>query len=87
MNGKPVERRIVGGLLANWSVWTKRAVELLQNVNSSRLGGVIGEGLRHAPTPLFSTPPTICGCIADCTKFFGDRDCSKGFWCLDPREG
>lgn len=29
-DGQPVERRIVGGLLGHWSVWTRRAVEHLQ---------------------------------------------------------
>src|SRR5437868_7306247 len=28
VNGRQVERRIVGGLLGHWAVWTKRAVEL-----------------------------------------------------------
>jgi hypothetical protein len=29
VNGTPVERRIVGGLLGHWAVWTKPAVDLL----------------------------------------------------------
>ena len=29
VQGQPVQRRFVGGLLGHWAVWTKRAVELL----------------------------------------------------------
>src|SRR6185369_3283895 len=32
-DGKPVTVRIKGGLLGHWSVWTKRAVELLDRVH------------------------------------------------------
>src|SRR2546426_9037342 len=31
LNGKAVERRIVGGLLGHWAVWTRKAVELLED--------------------------------------------------------
>src|SRR2546426_3436002 len=31
LNGKTVERRIVGGLLGHWAVWTRKAVELLED--------------------------------------------------------
>ncbi|HWV34040.1 MAG TPA: hypothetical protein VNZ55_00300, partial [Thermomicrobiales bacterium] len=30
VDGEPVEKRIVGGLLGHWAVWTQRAVQLLE---------------------------------------------------------
>src|SRR5690606_9631412 len=30
VNGRTVERRIVGGLLGHWSVWTRTAVQMLE---------------------------------------------------------
>src|SRR5215475_1791683 len=33
-NGRSVERRIVGGLLGHWAVWTRRAVELLNECHA-----------------------------------------------------
>lgn len=36
VNGRPVRRHIVGGLLGHWAVWTRRAVELLQEVKAVR---------------------------------------------------
>src|SRR5213078_3680066 len=35
VNGRSEERRIVGGLLGHWSVWTHRAVELLEQCRAS----------------------------------------------------
>ena len=35
-SGEPVERRIVGGLLGQWAVWTRRAVELLETCRALR---------------------------------------------------
>src|SRR5207302_1549926 len=34
VTGRPVERRIVGGLLGQWAVWTRRAVELLDECHA-----------------------------------------------------
>jgi len=46
VNGCQIERRIVGGLLGHWSVWTKRAVELLARCQEvARSGGPIPQDL------------------------------------------
>ena len=42
IGGRVAERRIVGGLLGHWAVWTRRAVELLEAVVSCRLSVVSG---------------------------------------------
>src|SRR6185437_593350 len=34
VGGRIVERRIVGGLLGQWAVWTRKAVELLDQCHS-----------------------------------------------------
>jgi len=36
VNGRTVEKRIVGGLLGHWAVWTKKAVELLEEIKRVR---------------------------------------------------
>ena len=36
VEGKVVEKRIVGGLLGHWAVWTKKAVELLEEIKTVR---------------------------------------------------
>ena len=37
VNGEMIERRIVGGLLGHWAVWTRRAVELLKECQAAAL--------------------------------------------------
>ena len=46
--GQWVERRIVGGLLGHWAVWTRRAVDLLEAVPPPGRAGR-RNSLRHAP--------------------------------------
>src|SRR2546425_7388259 len=46
IGGQLEERRIVGGLLGHWAVWTKRAVELLNECRSvARNGGPVPQRL------------------------------------------
>jgi hypothetical protein len=46
INGRSVERRIVGGLLGHWAVWTCHAVELLDECHAvARAGGVVSKDL------------------------------------------
>src|SRR5690606_6884792 len=35
VNGRPRERRIVGGLLGHWSVWTRSAVQILDRCHAA----------------------------------------------------
>ena len=39
-NGQPVSRRIVGGLLGQWAVWTERAVAMLRALQRLQTDGV-----------------------------------------------
>ncbi|BFH14717.1 hypothetical protein J6TS7_39900 [Paenibacillus dendritiformis] len=40
VNGETVEKRIVGGLLGHWAVWTRKAAERMASIKSAR-------GFRH----------------------------------------
>ena len=64
--GKSIERRIAGGLLGHWAVWTKRAVELDAECRRlARAGEPVRAGSRvrpqrlPTPTPRLSTPRTV----------------------------
>jgi hypothetical protein len=74
VNGAPVERRIVGGLLGHWAVWTKPAVDLLaqchrivrekQPSDSSKPPNpIVGDDVR-SPLSLLSTAIAITDCNA-----------------------
>jgi dihydrodipicolinate synthase/N-acetylneuraminate lyase len=90
VGGRPVERRIVGGLLGQWAVWTRRAVELLQEVRN--LSAVPAELLRRAAeitdanAAVFDAANNFAGCIPGINEVLHRQGLLEGAWCLDPRE-
>ena len=95
VNGKHVERRIVGGLLGHWSVWVKKAVELLDECHEivRRGEGVSDEMLRRSievtdcNAAFFDTSHAFAGCIAGLHEVLRRQGLLEGLWCLDPNEG
>jgi hypothetical protein len=93
--GAPVERRIVGGLLGHWSVWTKRAVELLENCRSVAAadGSVTADLLAlsvqvtDSNAAFFDAAHDFAGCIAGLHEVLRRQGLLEGVWCLDPHEG
>lgn len=90
-----VERRIVGGLLGHWAVWTRRAVELHAECRRLvRSGGAIPpEMLRlanevtDANAAFFDAAHGFAGCIAGLHEVLRRQGLFAGIWCLDPCEG
>ena len=95
VGGVPVERRIVGGLLGHWSVWTRRAVELLAECHevTRRDGSVPVDLLRRsaevtdANAAFFDAANGFAGCIAGLHEVLRRQGLLEGLWTLDPREG
>jgi hypothetical protein len=92
-DGIQVERRIVGGLLGHWSVWTRRAVELLGRCQAvSKSVAVPDEVLRLAievtdsNAAFFDAANGFAGCIAGLHEVLRRQGLLEGTWCLDPRE-
>jgi len=89
------ERRIVGGLLGHWSVWVKKAVELLDECHEivSKGEGVSDEMLRRSievtdcNAAFFDTSHAFAGCIAGLHEVLRRQGLLEGLWCLDPNEG
>ncbi len=83
-----------GGLLGQWAVWTRRAVELLESIRRCRAAG--GEGaagilaqsaaLTDANAALFDAPNGFAGCIAGLHEILRRQGILAGRWCLDPLE-
>jgi dihydrodipicolinate synthase/N-acetylneuraminate lyase len=92
---KVVERRIVGGLLGHWSVWTRRAVQLLERCHAATAasGDVSSELLRQsievtdANAAFFDSANAFHGCIAGLHEVLRRQGLLEGIWCLDPEEG
>lgn len=95
-NGQVQERRIVGGLLGHWAVWTRRAVELLEEchqITASGAGAAIpAEMLRRnaevtdANAAVFDAANGFAGCIAGIHEVLRRQGLLEGLWCLDPAE-
>ena len=49
VNGRAAVRRIVGGLLGQWAMWTRRAVEMLEEIRTIRDWSTAGEEVRPEP--------------------------------------
>ena len=92
VGGRMVERRIVGGLLGQWAVWTRRAVELLEQIRAvreeTRLPADllrIGAALTDANGALFDVRNDFAGCIPGIHEVLRRQGLMRGTWCLDPR--
>jgi hypothetical protein len=89
-----VERRIVGGLLGQWAVWTRKAVELLNECHAVVSGGGGGpvellrtaNELTDANAAVFDAANGFGGCIAGIHEVLRRQGLLEGIWCLDPRE-
>ncbi len=92
--GVDVTLRIQGGLLGHWSVWTQRAVQLLQRIQTARDAGPIDPDLlaldsrvTDCNAALFDVANGFQGCIAGCHEVLRRQGLLQGIWCLDPAEG
>jgi hypothetical protein len=86
--------RIRGGLLGHWSVWTRRAVELLQRIHAASSHGTIDAALLGLDSKVtdcnaafFDVANGFHGCIAGCHEVLRRQGLFEGIWCLDPAEG
>jgi hypothetical protein len=92
--GRTVERRIVGGLLGHWSVWTQKAVELLEECHRVvRAGQAVPERLLRRAVEVtdsnaafFDAANGFAGCIAGLHEVLRRQGMLQGIWCLDPAE-
>ena len=83
------ELRIVGGLLGHWSVWTQRAVELLdrcRNEEASRELLRLGVEVTDCNAAFFDAANGFRGCIAGLHEVLRRQGLLEGIWCLDEHE-
>ena len=85
-----------GGLLGQWAVWTKRAVEMLQRCLAVTSGSadagdpleLLAEGaaLTDVNRALFDPSHQFAGCIPGIHEVLRRQGLLAGRWCLDPHE-
>jgi dihydrodipicolinate synthase/N-acetylneuraminate lyase len=93
------DRRIVGGLLGQWAVWTRRAVELLDRVQATGRSARgtprpddtgpllrLGAALTDANGAIFDVRNSFAGCIPGIHEILRRQGLLAGTWCLDPHE-
>ena len=83
-------RRIVGGLLGHWAVWTRAAVELLKECQhvpvddrAARAAATGGIEVTDANAAFFDAANASPAASRACTRCCAGRGCSKARWCLD----
>jgi len=90
-----VERRIVGGLLGHWSVWTSKAVQLLESCHELLRDSNRGVSLdilqlsisvTDSNAVLFDAANGFSGCIPGIHEVLRRQGLLEGTWCLDEDE-
>ena len=92
-HGRARTLRITGGLLGHWSVWVKRAVELLQRIHAAVAANEIPPELvaldaqvTDCNAAIFDAANGFHGVIAGCHEILRRQGLLEGIWCLDPKE-
>jgi hypothetical protein len=98
VGGRTVTRRLDAGLLGQWAVWTRSAVELFGRIQATRakppeggddtLSTVLthGAALTDANGAIFDVANEFAGCIPGIHEVLRRQGLLAGTWCLDPAE-
>ncbi|MGH7668662.1 MAG: dihydrodipicolinate synthase family protein [Gemmatimonadaceae bacterium] len=93
VGGTARERFMDGGLLGQWAVWTRRAVELLATAKAAREAGTVpttllrmGSALTIANGVIFDAGNGFAGCIPGIHEVLRAQGLMRGVWCLNPAE-
>lgn len=93
VDGRVVERRIVGGLLGHWAVWTQSAVSLLADCQAAARAGEIPAALLQrgvettdANSAFFDAAHGFAGCIAGIQEMLRRQGLIRSARCLSADE-
>ena len=93
VDGRVVERRIVGGLLGHWAVWTRSAVSLLADCQAAARAGEIPAALLQrgvettdANSAFFDAAHGFAGCIAGIQEMLRRQGLIRSARCLSADE-
>lgn len=93
VNGELVEKPVIGGLLGHWAVWTKKAVELLEEIKQARQSGTIDKAwltrnieVTDSNAAFFDPANQFHGCIPGIHEVLRRQGLLEGTWCLNPKE-
>lgn len=93
VGGQTVVRWIDGGLLGQWAMWTRAAVDLLRRAKALRSDPAkavdllrIGAALTDANAAIFDAAHGFSGCIPGIHEVLRRQGLLAGTWCLDESE-
>ncbi len=94
IDGKKVEKEFVGGLLGHWAVWTRKAVELLEEIKECKANGnkgiesLLTKGIEVTDmnAAIFDPAHNFHGCIPGIHEVLRRQGLLEGRWCLNPDE-
>jgi hypothetical protein len=93
-DGMPVTVRFKGGLLGHWSVWTRNAVRMLDQLQKAVEAGPLAPEIlaldarvTDCNSAFFDIAHEFHGCIAGCHEILRRQGLLEGIWCIDPHEG
>ncbi|MDX1285496.1 MAG: dihydrodipicolinate synthase family protein [Draconibacterium sp.] len=92
VEGNVIKKRIVGGLLGHWAVWTKKAVELLEAVQKGKFDNDVGKMLELANqitdsnAAFFDSANNFAGCIVGLHEILRRQGLFEGLWTLNENE-
>jgi dihydrodipicolinate synthase/N-acetylneuraminate lyase len=89
---KIIKKRIVGGLLGHWAVWTHSAVRLLKGVQEGKYENdiqrtmALANQITDSNSAFFDTANNFAGCIVGLHEVLRRQGLLEGLWTLDPDE-
>lgn len=93
LDGKnKIKKRISGGLLGHWAVWTKKAVEMLELVRDTRRDNEVGKLLTlgtkitDCNSAFFDAANHFSGCITGIHEVLRRQGLLEGIWTLNENE-
>ena len=87
-----ISKRIAGGLLGHWAVWTLSAVNLLKDVQSGEFERdpkqwlALASKITDCNAAFFDAANNFAGCIVGLHEVLRRQGLLKGLWTLDPDE-
>ena len=90
-NGKAVEKKFVGGLLGHWAFWTKKAVELLdqvRDIDPNSIGNMLARGIEitDSNAAVFDPMNEYHGCVSGINEVLRRQGLLKTNLCLEEKE-
>lgn len=92
-DGKAVAKGFEGGLLGHWSVWTKSAVEIFEQIKREKKKAdipaellTLAAEITDANSAFFDTANNFAGCIAGLHHVLKRQGLMENILCLNPEE-